>query len=155
MNGTMMLISSQWQEKKSFRLIPIDNNSPYIEGIYDIDSKALVLMSRQFRQTYHLLPKMDEAGDIVKTNKLRKNGKFYKEERRLMDTFQEYYITDINEITDLINLVCINCKSFDYMQYLNQSEPANIEPMPDISLGGTAVSDSDTKFAIDEKEEVG
>lgn len=115
----MLLISSVFADKKSFRLIPMTNDSPFSEGIYDIESKVLVLMSNRTKESFHLVPKLDDNGDMVKAGKARPNGKLYREERRSLDTFTEYYVMEKEEIIDMIKRLAENESTFNYMSYLN------------------------------------
>lgn len=119
MTKPMLLISSVFADKKSFRLIPMTNDSPFSEGIYDIESKVLVLMSNRTKESFHLVPKLDDNGDMVKANKARPNGKLYREERRSLDTFTEYYVMEKEEIIDMIKRLAENESTFNYMSYLN------------------------------------
>ncbi len=111
---SMMLITSTWGESKTFRLIPIENNCPFVEAIYDPEGGVLVLISNVKKQSLHMLAKLDEQGDTVKLKKPRANFKPYPEERKTIETFQEYYVAEKSEIKDIINMFAINAESFDY-----------------------------------------
>ena len=119
MSKPMLLVSSVFADKKSFRLIPIVDNAPFSEGIYDIESKVLVLMSNRTKESFHLVPKLDDNGDMVKANKARPNGKLYREERRNLNTFTEYYVMEKDEIVDMIKRLADNSDTFNYDKYLN------------------------------------
>lgn len=121
MNHSMMLIKSEWEGRETFRLIPISENCPYVEGIFDPQTKVLVLFSKLLKDGFHMLPKLDDNGDplMLKGNvKPRFNGKPYREERRTLQTFHEYYISDSEDIKSLITKFCDNCNTFDYLSYL-------------------------------------
>ncbi len=115
---TMMLITSTWGENKTFRLIPIENNCPFVEAIYDPEGGVLVLISNVKKQSLHMLAKLDEQGDPVKLKKPRANFKPYPEERKTIETFQEYYVAEKSEIKEIINMFAINADSFDYSSTL-------------------------------------
>jgi hypothetical protein len=121
MKETMMIISSVWNDKESFRLIPISEQSPYVECIYDVDMQVLVIISKNKKQSYHMLPKLDDNGDTM-TLKLsrRANGKEYKEERKLVDSYQEYYVIKDEEIEHIINMCAVNSNSFDYKKFFKE-----------------------------------
>ena len=119
----MMLITSIWNGAKTFRLIPLSNDSTYAEGIYDPGAKTLALMSRQMGEMFRMVPKLNDNGDMEKAKAVRQNGSQYKEERRVIKSSIEYYITDINEIRQLINLLAGNADSFNYEQYLVPAVP--------------------------------
>lgn len=42
-NKSMLLFTSDWAGTKSFRLMPIQENCPFIEGLYDPTQKVLVM----------------------------------------------------------------------------------------------------------------
>lgn len=116
--NSMMAISSVWGNNKTFRMLPLDTNCPYNECIYDPESKILVVISKHYKQSYHLLPVLDDHGDPVPPKKPRSNGKSFKEERRLLDTYQEYYIIVNEEIYDFLSKVAVNADSFDFKSFV-------------------------------------
>lgn len=129
----MLLVTSNWQEQKSFRLLPLTIDSPYSEGIYDPGSKVLVLMSTLKKESFHMMPKLDENGDPTATKQPRPSGKRYKEQRQTVETFTEFYVTEKSEITNLINMIAVNSDVFDFAQYLEVSTIVPVEK-PKIEL---------------------
>jgi hypothetical protein len=119
--ASMLLITSVWAEKPTFKLMPIVNSSLFVEGIYDTESKVLVLITTVKKDSFHMVPKLSEDGDPTKTKTPRMNGKNYKEERKQLETFQEYYITEKAEIEEFIKMIAINADSFDFKQYTDKS----------------------------------
>lgn len=121
---TMMLISSTWgnNNSKTFKLIPVASLSPYNECIFDSESKVLAVISKEKKESFHMLPKLNEMGDIqaLKIGR-RPNGKDFAEERKALDTYYEYYIEDKNEIVEFINRLAINADTFDYQTYLDNA----------------------------------
>ena len=126
MNKSMMLITSTWgsNSQKTFKLIPVSLEAPFNEAIYDSSSKVLAIISKEKKESMHMVPKLNEWGDItpMKIGK-RNNGKEYAEERKTMETFYEYYIEDVNEIRYIIEKIAINSDAFDFNSYLNQEAP--------------------------------
>ena len=47
MNNSMMLITSSWGAKKTFKMIPVEKDCPYNECIYDLDSKVLAVIGKE------------------------------------------------------------------------------------------------------------
>jgi hypothetical protein len=125
MNKTMMLVTSTWDREKTFKLIPVSPDSPYNEGIFDPENKVLAVISKEKKQTLHMIAKLNEFGD-PQTLKIgrRPNGKEYSEERKTMESFYEYYLENAEEIKNLINMIAINADSFDYAQYLTAAKEA-------------------------------
>lgn len=118
--ATMLLITSTWDSKPAFKLMPVKLGL-FVEGIYDPMSKVLVMITTVKKDSFHMVPKIDEVGDPMKTKTPRPGNKQYKEERRQLETFQEYYITEKAEIEQFIKMVAINHETFDYMKFLDLS----------------------------------
>lgn len=121
--GSMLAINSVWGNNKTFRMFPVDSSCPYTECIYDPETKILVVISKLNKQSYHMLPVLDEHGDEVPAKKPRRNGKAIKEERRLVDTYQEYYVIVNEEIYAFLSKVAVNADTFDFKSYV-EAPPA-------------------------------
>ena len=117
---TMTLISSEWNGHNTFRLIPVSNDCPYVECIYDVTSGLFVIIGKVTKTTLHMLPKLDDNGDPMGTAALRPNGRNVKEERVSSETFQEYYLDNKLDIKDLVIYLGINAEEFDFEPILNQ-----------------------------------
>ena len=118
---TMLLVTSAWQGRKAFKLMPITNDCPFTEGIYEPEGKILIMMSKETKETVHMLPRLDENGDPVMTKAPRKNGKTFKEQRVHIDTYTEHYILEKSEIIDLIKRVAVNADTFNYTGHLDDT----------------------------------
>lgn len=132
--NSMILVSSLWREIPTFKMIPTSKDCPYNECIYDPQEGILAIVSKEKKETYHLLPKLTETGDIlmVKNNHKRADGKPYAEQRVLMDTYYEYFIRNRSEIEDIIRLFAANADVFDYAKYFTSfTEKPN--PTPAVS----------------------
>lgn len=131
MNKPMMLITSTWNRRPTFKLMPVSPDSPYNEAMFDIESKILAIVGKEKKESFHMIPKLNEFGDLqtMKIGK-RNNGKDYAEERKAVETFYEYYVEDRKEIEALINLLAVNADSFDYQQYLDSAFNAQVVSAP-------------------------
>jgi hypothetical protein len=118
--ANMLLIQSDWNEDKTFKMIPLTNDCPYIEVIYDPSSKVLVMISRVSMTKLHMLPKLDDNGDPAPLKAPRKNGRSVKEERKTIETFQEFYIDNVDAIDALIDIFAVNKDKFDYKKYIKK-----------------------------------
>ena len=118
--ANMLLIQSDWNEEKTFKLIPLTNDCPYIEAIYDPSTKVLVMISRVSMTKLHMLPKLDDNGDPAPLKVPRKNGRSVKEERKTIETFQEFYIDNHDAIDDLVDIFAVNKDKFNYKQYIKK-----------------------------------
>lgn len=115
---SMLIIKSVWNEKETFKLIPISETSPYVECLFDPESNVFVVISKIKKTSLHMLPKLDDNGDPQRLKAPTSTGRGVKEERRVIETFQEYYVEDLDSIKSIINFVAIN-DDFDYLKYLN------------------------------------
>ena len=125
MNKSMMLITSSWGSNKTFKMIPATPDCVYNEAIFDLDSKVLALISKEKKESLHMVAKVNEWGDVVpmKIGK-RSNGKDYAEERKSLETFYEYYVEDINEVKQIVNMLAINADTFDITSFVETKTEA-------------------------------
>jgi len=121
---TMMLITGSWNGKKTFKLIPVSLDCPYNEGIYDLDNKILALIGKDKKESLHMLAKLNEFGD-PQTMKIgrRFNGKDYAEERKMLETYYEYFVEEVDEIKAVIKLLAVNFDEFKVEQFMVNDSP--------------------------------
>ena len=118
--NNMMLIKSEWNGKETFKMIPINLDSPFVECIYDANANVLAIVGKTIKQSFHMLRKVDDNGDII-PRKIRTEGANpFKEERKLIETFQEYYVTDTEDIKEIVKMFASNSDTFDFSKYLRQ-----------------------------------
>ncbi|NDG29751.1 hypothetical protein EB118_06615 [bacterium] len=117
--SNMMLITSTWKDGKTFKMIPTTADCPFVECIFDPQIKVLAVISRNKKDQFHMITKLDSNGDPEKRKTPGRNGNPYKEERRALETYQEYYIEEKSEIEDFIKHFASNADSYDYAVYLN------------------------------------
>lgn len=122
----MMLITSSWKNHETFKLIPTTQDCPYLEGIYDREIGVLALIGNTKKQQFHMIPRLDTNGDpeMRKTLKDPATQKPFREERRSIETFQEYYLQDKGEIDQFINHFALNT-DYDYKKYFENLAPAD------------------------------
>ena len=112
---SMLLINTVWNMKRTFKLMPISKECPFVECIYDPESQMLAVVLDKIKDSYHMLPKLDDNGDNVPVKgKSRPNGEKFKTERRLVQTYGEVYIADTKDQEQIIELFAINSDVFDY-----------------------------------------
>jgi len=128
----MILVQSSWQESQTFRLVPITNECPYVECILDPATKVFVVISKITKTSLHMIPRLDDNGDAMSVKGQRPNGRTVKEERKTVDTFQEYYVEDKTAMEEIIKLVAINAKTFDYKKFLVEEIPTEDLPVAGI-----------------------
>jgi len=119
----MMLMTSAFRNVKSFSLFPVSNDCPYVEAMYDPTSGILAVISKNKKQSFHMLPRLSEDGQPQRLRTPDKaTGKTVKEQRVSMETFSEFYITEKDEIENFVNIFGINAESFDYQQFTKIEE---------------------------------
>ena len=126
----MMLVNSTFRNAKSFTLIPVSMDSPYTEAMFDPASGILAVISKVMKQSYHMVPKLDDDGQPQRLKKPNpQTGKTHKEERRLVDTFSEFYLSDRADIETFIHMFAINAEHFKVDEFfvdLKKTEPSKI-----------------------------
>jgi hypothetical protein len=120
MNKSMLLVTSSWGQFKTFKMIPISKECPYNECIYDVQSKVLAIIGKESKESFHMLPKLTDQGDVqyLKIGK-RNNGKDYAEERKALVTLYEYYVEDVEEVKNFVSMFSVNSDTFNIQQYID------------------------------------
>lgn len=119
----MMLISSSFRNVKSFTLVPVNDDCPYVEAMFDPSAGILAVITKFRKQSFHMMPRLDDSGQPQRLRIPNKEtGKVHKEQRVIIDTFSEFYIVEKDEIKTFINLFGVNAVAFDYDQYMNINE---------------------------------
>ncbi len=127
MTKSMLLITSTWSENKTFKMIPVSSDAPFNEVIFDPEQKVLAVVGKEKKQTFHMLPKLDDAGRLMPLKQKRVDGKDYAEERRLLETYYEYFIEDKQEIIDFVKHFALNAGSYDFNSHIEIAFAAPIE----------------------------
>jgi len=126
----MLLLTSTWGPRKTFKLMPATVDCPYNEVIFDPDSRVLAVIGKEKKQSMHMVAKLNEWGDpqTMKIGK-RANGKDYAEERKTLEAFYEYYIETESEIVEFVKKIAINTSDVDFKAILDakeESKPSNL-----------------------------
>lgn len=100
--------------------MPIEETCLFVEGLYDPTQKVLVMISKNKKESLHMLAKLNEQGDAQKLKAPRSNGKPFPEERKTLETYQEYYITERTEIEEIIEMFAANADTFKYKDVLEK-----------------------------------
>lgn len=125
MNKSMMLITSSWGANRTFKMIPATPDCIFNEAIFDLDSKVLALISKEKKENMHMVAKVNEWGDVVpmKIGK-RNNGKDYAEERKVLETYYEYYIDNLEEVKDIVSRLAVNADTFNLTPFMEAKKEA-------------------------------
>ena len=62
----------------------------------------MAVISKECKETFQMVPKFDDKGDVMQAKRVRENGKQYAEERRALDTWYEYYVEEADDIKAFI-----------------------------------------------------
>lgn len=129
----MMLVQSSWNKQQTFRMVPINKDCPYVECICDPDTKVFVIISTITKNSFHMVPKLDDYGKPITGNKGPK------QEKRQATTFQEYYLEDVDSIISIVKHFAQNEKTFkfkwkEFLKDKEEKKPSAIitEPKPEI-----------------------
>lgn len=117
--NNMLLINSEWNGRASFKMIPADLSCPFVECIYDPASKVLAVVGKTIKQSFHMVHKTDDNGDPMERKIRREGASHFKQERKLLETFNEYYLADVEDIRQFIARFAINVETFDIEKYLS------------------------------------
>ncbi len=142
--GNMMLITSSWGPTKTFKMIPVDKSCPYLECIFNPTEKILAVIGTMKKEVYHMVPRLDDNGEPIKAKTKRTNGSEFREMRQRMETYNEYYITDVDDVAEFIEAFAVNSE-YDYKKYLDA--PTMEAPNPAGILTGPSIQ-SDSKLIV-------
>ena len=114
----MMLVNSSFRGVKSFSLIPVAEDCPYSEVMYDPASSVLAVITKIEKKMFRMIAKLDDDGNpkLLKTPN-KQTGEIHQKERVELTTLTEFYISDKKDINDFVNIFAINAESFDFNQF--------------------------------------
>lgn len=123
----MLIVTSKWRNKKSFKMIPLTIDCPYNECIFDPENKVLAIVSKEKKDNFHLMPKLDDNGDLLKSKRSRPDGKTFSEQRVVLDTYYEYFISEEAEMIEFIDMYAINASTYKYKEMIDAAFNPKIE----------------------------
>lgn len=121
---SMMLTTSSWQNIPSFSLIPVNNDCPYVECLYNPMAKTLAIIGKTKKDTFHMIPRLSDDGHPMKA-KQGTEEKPFKMQRVNQESYTEYYITDVVEVENFIKSFAVNATGFDYKKTLDMETMSN------------------------------
>ena len=129
----MFLHTSYWGDRKTFKLMPVTEDCPFTEVIYDPATTLLVVIGRHHKQNFETVPRLDDNGDAMLVGKgSRPNGKSIREQRILMDVLHEYFLVERDEQINFIEQFAVNTTAYDYKKYLRDLEQeSKLSPGPE------------------------
>lgn len=117
-HANMVVYSTKWNEKLSFRMMPVNNDCPYNEAIFDPEQKVLAVISKDKKEKPMMMPRLTDKGDIIPTK--RANGEQgWQEQRVVIPAYYEYYLEDINDIVGFVQSFAVNADAPAFINTLN------------------------------------
>jgi len=123
--NNMRLFTSYWGDKDTFKLMPVTDDCPYAEVIYDVATTLLVVIGKLHKSNYQMVSKLDDDGYPIKSKNAIPGQSPHKQQRVMMDVLQEYYITEKDEQEAFIKEFAVNADTYNYGKFLRDldSEP--------------------------------
>lgn len=115
---SMMLVTGNWGPMKTFKLIPVTKDCPYIECIFNPAIKLLAVIGTHKKDQFHMVERLNDDGEPRK-RKVPTKDEEYQKQRVTVETFSEYYVQEKDEIETFIKHFAVNAKDFDYTKFLN------------------------------------
>lgn len=107
-------------KKATFKMIPLTTDCPYIEAIFDPEHLALGIVGKHKKENYDMVPALNSDGDMVPKKRKVKPGEFpYKQEKRLIESWNEHEILTKEEILNFIKMFAVNADNFDVEFFFN------------------------------------
>jgi len=90
-------------------MLPASEDCPFNEVIYDPNTGVLAVISRDKKDKPQMLPKLTEKGQVIPLKPVANDTQQrYVEERRILETYYEYYLDDKQDIQNFINMFALN-----------------------------------------------
>ena len=122
----MMIYAAKWNEKQTFRLMPINSDCIFNEAIFDPEQKVLAVISKDIKEKPMMMPRLNDRGDTIAT-KRASGEQWWQEQRVVMDAYYEYYIEDMSDILLFIKMFAINDTSKVCVDIIAQAINTNTE----------------------------
>ena len=121
-----MIYAAKWNDKQTFRLMPINEDCIFNEAIFDPEQKVLAVISKDIKEKPMMMPRLNDRGDIIAT-KRASGEQGWQEQRIIMDAYYEYYIEDMSDIIAFIKMFAINDTSKICVDIIAQAVNTNTE----------------------------
>jgi len=120
--GNILLVTSVHKSNDnkiipSFCGIPMDDKCPFVELMFDPETKTLGVITKHKKPMFQLVPKIDNLGQAKRNTGRNSDQLPYHQERHIMDTYHEQYIRTPEEIDAFLKMYAIN-DDFNWNQFL-------------------------------------
>ena len=145
---TMRLTTSPWQGMNSFSLMPISNDCPYVEALYNPMAKTLAIIGKTKKDSFHMVPRMDDNGKAQMIKNATDPQKPFKMQRIEQESYTEYYISVREEVEAFIKEFATNHEDYDYktildMETMEDASTSGVLPGPNAGKKGKIISLTD------------
>lgn len=114
---SVLIDEQSGQPTENFVGIPMTQDSPFVEVIFDPTKQILGIVSKNKKESFHWIPRVDQDGLPVATkNKALAASQTMQQQRVQLETYHEYYIRHKEAIVEFIDAHMIN--NFDYSAFL-------------------------------------
>jgi hypothetical protein len=104
---SMLVYRSNWYGKDSFRMLPISEDCPFLEVIFDPSTKVLAVIGKSKKDKPQMAPKLNSKGQPI-TVKSAEGTAGLAEERLVFESYYEYYIDDPDDIIAFVKMYAMN-----------------------------------------------
>ena len=87
---SMMLAHNSWAKINSFSLMPVNNECPYVECLYNPMAKTLAVIGKTKKDTFHMIPRLDADGRPEKLKNGATEQEPFKKQRVSQESYTEY-----------------------------------------------------------------
>jgi len=117
---SMMIVTSNWAGMKSFSLMPVNNECPYVEAMYNPAAQTLAVIGKTKKDTFHMIPRLSDEGKPIHLKTGATKEEPFKKQRVQQESYTEYYIVDKVEAEAFIKNFTVNHEDFDYKEILDK-----------------------------------
>ena len=122
LKSMILLTSFYGPEQKTFKMMPISNDCPFVECIFNNDHNVLAVIGKEKKATHQMVQKLNDNGEPDFT----KQGQ-PKKQRVTIDLYQEYYLLEREEIHAFIDSIAANADAFDFKKFFKVDDSTNAD----------------------------
>lgn len=97
------------RDKQSYALLPLTSEAVFADGMYYSEECFLLLLSKNVKERFQMVPKLDASGKMLGD---RNDPTKPKQERILMQTADEFYISNPTDIEWFATTYVVNAQEF-------------------------------------------
>ncbi len=106
----------QLQNLGTYGLLPLTEEAVFIHGLFYAKEKMLMLFTRELKERFQIIPKIDQFGEAEKD---RRDGKD-KQERVRLESNYEYQLSAPKDLEWFSNTFIVNSEEF--LEFVNKQD---------------------------------